>query len=511
MSTNADRIICMLQQAGVSRLFGMPGGGSPADLIAAAGRAGFPFTLAHAETAGAFMAAAQAEITGKPGACLATLGPGAASLINGVSHAFLDRVPLLAMTDFHSVAGSEHQTLPHSQMFAPVTKWTGRDIDGAFDALMTMPPGAVHLDLSTAIVGAPAGASWRPAAVEGGSTSLPDEIRQLLGRSRRAVALVGLGARTPGIAAAIRRLGIPALVTYKAKGVVPDRDPWFAGIVTNGPQERDVLDRADLLLAIGFDLVELMPGPWKMSQPLVSITSWPLGHPVEVVGNVAALVDAAGACLPETEWSQSEIRSIVHAQRDALRADGEGLRPHRVVELAAEVYAHARISVDAGAHMLPVMGLWPAEEPNGALISNGLCSMGFAVPAAIGAALLDRERPVVAFTGDGGMLMCLAELSTAARESLPIRVIVFDDGALSLIKLKQLRRGFRADGVSIADVDWVSVGEGLGARSFRADSEESLRDALLQSRHEPGPVLISAWINPASYQEIIRALRGPAA
>jgi acetolactate synthase-1/2/3 large subunit len=126
MATNADRIIGMLRDAGVSRLFGMPGGGSPADLIAAAGRAGFPFTLAHAETAAAFMAAAQAEITGRPGACVATLGPGAASLINGVSHAFLDRVPLLAITDHHATAGSEHQMLPHSAMFAPIVKSTGR-------------------------------------------------------------------------------------------------------------------------------------------------------------------------------------------------------------------------------------------------------------------------------------------------------------------------------------------------------------------------------------------------
>src|SRR6185436_13087748 len=160
MPTNADRIICMMQQAGISRLFGMPGGGSPADLIAAAGRAGFPFTLAHAETAGAFMAAAQAEITGRPGACVATLGPGAASLLNGVSHAFLDRVALLAITDHHSTPGPEHQTLPHSEMFAPVVKWTGRDIDRAFEHLVTSPPGAVHLYLSAALAGAPAGAEW---------------------------------------------------------------------------------------------------------------------------------------------------------------------------------------------------------------------------------------------------------------------------------------------------------------------------------------------------------------
>jgi acetolactate synthase-1/2/3 large subunit len=482
MATNADRIIGMLRDAGVSRLFGMPGGGSPADLIAAAGRAGFPFTLAHAETAAAFMAAAQAEITGRPGVCVATLGPGAASLINGVSHAFLDRVPLLAITDHHATAGSEHQTLPHSAMFAPIVKSTGRDIDAAFDALASPPPGPVHLDLSTALAGAPAGAPWIPPAPPPGGRALSEEARRLLAQSRRPLALVGLGART----AAVHQLGIPTLVTYKAKGVMPECDPWFAGIVTNGPRDREIMDRADLFIEIGFDYVELMPGPWKFSQPVVSVG--------------AELVDAVRECLPETEWSQSQVRSIVSAHRSAMQPDGEGLRPHRVVEVVAEIYPRARVTVDAGAHMLPVMGLWPAAEPRDVLISNGLCSMGFALPAAIGAALLDRERPVVAFTGDGGLLMCLAELRTAARESLPIRVIVFDDGALSLIKLKQLRRGFPADGVSIGEVDWVSVGEGLGVLSRRADSEESLHVCLSE-----------AWINPDTYKDIIRALRGPGA
>src|SRR5262245_57432197 len=185
MATNADRIIGMLREAGVSRLFGMPGGGSPADLIAAAGRAGFPFTLAHAETAAAFMAAAQAEITGRPGACVATLGPGAASLINGVSHAFLDRVPLLAITDHHATSGSQHQTLPHSAMFAPIVKLSTRDIDAAFDALVSPPPGAVHLDLSTAVAGAPAGDPWIPLGVPSSARQLTDLELQRLASSRR--------------------------------------------------------------------------------------------------------------------------------------------------------------------------------------------------------------------------------------------------------------------------------------------------------------------------------------
>src|SRR5947209_20157962 len=126
--THADLIVAILQRAGICRMFGMPGGGSNADLIEAAGRAGLPFTLAHTETAAAFMATAQAEITGRPGACIATLGPGAASVVNGVANALLDRAPLLVFTDCLGEASSttQHQALPQSQMFQPIVKWSSR-------------------------------------------------------------------------------------------------------------------------------------------------------------------------------------------------------------------------------------------------------------------------------------------------------------------------------------------------------------------------------------------------
>src|SRR5258706_13610360 len=146
----------MLQEAGVARLFGMPGGGSNADILEAAGHAGLPFTLAHTETASAFMACAQAEITGKPGACLATLGPGAASVMNGVAHAALDRVPLFVITDCHDdPRAAQHQTLPHGEMFAPLVKWSrrlggeniGAELQEALDAVSTRPFGPVHLDV----------------------------------------------------------------------------------------------------------------------------------------------------------------------------------------------------------------------------------------------------------------------------------------------------------------------------------------------------------------------------
>lgn len=484
-----------LRAAGVSRLFGMPGGGSNADLIEAAGRAGLPFTLVHTEAASAFMAAAQAEITGNPGACIATLGPGAASLMNGLAHAFLDRVPLIAITDCHpdpEAAGAGHQALAQSAMFRPVVKFTARLERGAVadvmaQAIAAATDGPVHLDVSGDVTAT----DTDSVAIEHRAPREYEAPAKIT--ARRPVLLIGLGARVPGMAALCERFHVPALVTYKAKGTVPDRHPWFGGVLTNGALEREILERADEFVAVGLDEVELLPRPWTYPQPLIRVAASQLG-----------------SALQPCDWDAAEVGRLAERQRERMRIDcpGEGILPHRVVEAAAGIYAGTRVTVDAGAHMFPVMSLWPAAEPRGLLISNGLSTMGFALPAAVGAALLDRPRPVVAFTGDGGLLMCLGELRTAAREVLPLRVIVFEDGALSLIKIKQVVRGYRTDGVDIGDIDWAALAGAFGVTGRQAATEDELRACLRETADVPGPVLIAAKVNARAYEETIRILRG---
>jgi acetolactate synthase-1/2/3 large subunit len=466
----------MLQRAGVRRLFGMPGGGGNADLLEAAHQLGLPFTLAHTETAGAFMACAQAEITGNPGACLATLGPGAASIVNGVAQAHLDRTPLIVITD-PTDGRYPHQRLPQQEMLAPLVKWSGSDLDQAFDAVTTPPFGPVHLQ-----EGAETRRTPRP--------SLPPTLAAAEIPAKRPVMLVGLGASTAAPRQFCESRGIPALVTYKAKGVIPDDHPWFAGVVTNGALEKRVLEQADVFVTAGFDPVELISRPWTYRQLMV---------PME-------------RAVVASTWTPEEVRSLADMQRAAMRPvvePGE-LAPHRLVEIAAEVYTGTRIAVDAGAHMFPVMSLWPAREPRGVLISNGLATMGFGLPAGIGAALLEPTQPVVVFTGDGGLMMCAAELCTAARERLRLRIIVFDDAALTLIQLKQEQRGYSTEGTGIGATDWQAVACGFGAVGRRVDDEAGLRAVLRETANYPGPVLIAARISTRTYPELMRALRGPA-
>jgi acetolactate synthase-1/2/3 large subunit len=232
----------------------------------------------------------------------------------------------------------------------------------------------------------------------------------------------------------------------------------------------------------------------------------------ELVGDVPELLNEVAASLNASQWDNTELRHLAEDQRRRMRPDpapGDGpLLPHRIVEIVAEQYPGARATVDAGAHMFPVMALWPAEEPSGLLISNGLSTMGFALPAAIGAALLDPSKPVVVFTGDGGLMMCSGELATAARERLSLRIIVFQDNELSLIKIKQEQRGYRTDGVSIGAINWQKVASGFGVKARLAVNENELRSSLEQTRDCPGPVLIAVRISGKSYAQTIRALRG---
>jgi len=152
--------------------------------------------------------------------------------------------------------------------------------------------------------------------------------------------------------------------------------------------------------------------------------------------------------------------------------------------------------------------LWPVAQPSGMLISNGLSTMGFALPAAIGAALVDRDRPVIALTGDGGLLTCAGELLTAARERLRVVTVVFSDASLSLIAIKQQQRQLAPAGVSLGEVAWCAMAESVGVSSFFATIEDEVARAVAEAVTADGPSLIEVRVDGSVYSEMLRAVRG---
>ncbi len=521
---------------GTSRLFGLPGGGSSLDLIEAARVAGIPFVLTRHECSAAFMAAATAELDGSIGVAITTKGPGTANAVNGAAHASLDRCPVAIVTDGFTPAAQAfvtHQWFDQRALLAPVVKdhalLDGPDAGDEIVRLTTRafdpPRGPVHVELTGAAARAPLeGRQFdAPPAQAAAPAPVLAEARALLARARRPVVVAGLEACGPDAARALRALvdalGCPALVTYKAKGVVPDASPHYAGLFTGGAAEQPTVGSADLIVLAGLDPVELIAQRWAYDVPVLDIAA--VRHRVHYVepalgvyGRLEDSLEALAATARPAGWPRRETRRLRTAMRDALAyaGDGSGLTPQQVVEAAARAAAKRprwpRVTVDAGAHMFSATAFWPCREPRDLLISNGLATMGFALPAAIASVLHEPDRPAIAFTGDGGLLMCLGELATAVETGGALVIVVFNDGALSLIDIKQQQRRLPAEGVRWDRPDFAAIMRALGGDGWRVASLPAYRRALSRALARGRPALIDVQVDASGYPRQLAALRG---
>lgn len=509
-----------LHSAGVRKIFGMPGGGPNLDMIGCAQELGIDFVLAHGETTACIMASSYGRLTGTPGVAVVTRGPGMTSATNGLAQATLDRFPLLLVTDAVTRSGwarTAHQRLDQVAVAAPVTKWSGvlgtadpiRVVAAAAALALAAPAGAVQLVFDPTTPGGevpptPAAAHSDPEAFAQAGTLLAD--------ARRPVVIVGVDAmpHSAAVRNALQDLDCPVLVTYEAKGVVPESWPTYAGLFTGASVERPLLEQADLILGIGLDPVEPMPGPWPYPGRTVllhghEVETAYFGQPLLLVGSYgAALADLVRGCRPQ--WPTGAGAQVRKADLARLKVETAGLNPLDVVRTAQDSVRDVLATVDAGAHMLVAMPVWETDEPNSVLISNGLATMGFALPAAIAMALARPDRRVVCFVGDGGLSIVLGELETLGRLGLDVTVVVFNDATLTLIKLKQTsgQAGNRA--VAYQPVDFAAVSSGMGVPGRRADDIVELRAALDAPRN--GPLLIDARIDASAYPHIIKMTRG---
>lgn len=538
--TGAEAVAEALQAAGVPRLYGVPGGGSSLDLIEAAAARGMPFVLARQETAAVIMAATEAELSHCPGAVVVTRGPGVGNAANGMAQASLDRAPVLLLADGFAAAErayANHQFFDHAGMLAPVTKAAAKAVEpggapGAMAASLletarAAPRGPVLLELSAGTARAPA--APLPLAALAAPDHVPagpalDAARALLRGARRPVLVAGLEANAPEACTALRdlaaRLGCPVLVTYKAKGVLPDAHPLFAGVFTGGEAEAPVLREADLILLAGADPVEFIPQPWRYAAPIIDLGTAP--RPLHYRAPAAALYGPLAPALaalaveaPRSAWEAPAIAAHRAAWLACLaNAPGgnHGLSPQAVVEIAqAECRAAGRdprIAVDAGAHMFPCTTFWQAERPGDLLISNGLATMGFALPAGIAAALHDPGRGALAFTGDGGLLMALGELATATALGVKLTIVVFNDATLSLIDIKKGGRDLPDGALGWPMADFAGIMRSVGGIGLRAADAAGYRAALAEALAAPGPALVDVRVDPGSYPAQIKALRG---
>ena len=526
-----------LARAGVRQMFGLPGGGSSLDLIEAAAEVGIGFTLSKTENAAVMMAGALAETTGVPGVALMTKGPGVANAANGVTYAKLDRAPVIVITDGFTdkqLSYITHQVFDQKALLQPVVKGVTRlesknpaaEIEAIIALACQAPLGPVHLELTGEVarrlIDAP------HVSTPASSASVLDQVAlhnlaEQIKLAKKPVLIVGLEARhcADEVRQLAKHLKCPVLQTYKAKGVVSDLDPQVVGIFTGGIQEADCLAQADLMVMVGLDPVEMILQPWPYNKPAVELSN--ATHDVHYIKPLARvsrdLKQHALALNQElkgyvSDWSLEQITLLRDdiLKRLAYPPVQFGVAPDRLVQLSAQAYAEQtfrpRMSVDAGAHMFSATAFFAVTQPGDVLISNGLATMAFALPAAIAAALDEPEQPVICFTGDGGLMMCLGELCTAIDSGARIIVVVFNDSALSLIDIKQQSKQLPSRGVRWGKHNFAQAMQALGGQGFEATTEAQYHEALTQALKHQGPSLIDVQIDPSGYSQQLKAMRG---
>lgn len=524
-------IIDYLAAAGIRHIFGYPGDPS-VEFLEAARCEGMSFVLGSREGTAGLMAEAYGQLTGRPGVCLSTLGPGSTNLVNAVANAYLDRVPMLAISgqiERRREPYFTHQVVDHNRLFAPISKWTVAVQPNTVATIMRKAlriataerPGPVHLTTAADVIGAeatdselrlpPMRATRTPQIFTAG-TAPADPLKQLES-ARRPVILAGISAVWSGATASLVRLaetiGAPVVVTPMAKGVMPEDHPFYAGTLDMACNTFiwDFLKGADLLLAVGFDAVELIK-PWPLTIPTIHIDTVPNTDQIyqadtEIVGDIPGILEAIVAATGSLErWSaaavathRKKLRELYYAGRVSAR-----LNPTDVVDaVRALTPRDTVVSTDVGSHKLLVGQGWTTYAPRGLLMTNGLSSMGFSLPAAIAAKLVHPDRQVVCFIGDGGLAMVQGELRVAASLKIDPIVVVFCDNSLNRIELKQTARHYPSWGTVIEPTDIAMLARAMGCDGVDVDSIKGLEGALAGSRAKDRPLVIGARIDSAQY------------
>ncbi len=544
MATTAETIGGFLSSLGVRRIYGVPGGDSSLDVIEACRQREIEFLLTHHEASAAIMAATEGDLLCRPGTCLVGLGPGLASATAGIAHAYLDRAPLLLLSGRPSrrtLRLAPHEGLDHSRLLETVVKDMAtvtasraeRLLHWAWAKAVAVPRGPVHLDIPADEAIRPTRRSGHRPAEDRLSGPSPSAVRtaaRVLTPRRRVVVLAGLGCRETGPAHALQELvehlGSPVLTTHRAKGVIPEDHPLAAGVFAGGRLERELLSKADGILAVGVDSVEVMWRPWRGSLPVVVVAEHPTTpRPYEASSEVIAELSSALGALREAlppgggwdlaAWAgqggkfKARARALL-AEASSGRGQ-KGVPPHRVVEIARSVLPRQAVAaVDSGAHTLAVTAFWDSYEPKGFLCTGGLTASGHTLSAAIAAKLTLPDRPVLAFMGDGGFLRSLADLATAAWRRIPLVLVVFADASLCLSRIQQEQKRYAPAGVSLGMMEIPKLAESLGALGTEVEDEESLRSALTDAVGTNLPAVIAVRVRPTGYRRMLEILRGKA-
>ena len=533
MPKTTDIIAQALYEEGIRYAFGIPGG-EVLELLDAFRKVGIKFMLTKHEMGAGIMAEASYQLTGNPGVLVATLGPGITNTTTAAAQALLDRSALLVITG--EIATSlksiyTHQIIDQEALLRPLVKWsTTIAAKNAFDqvrkgvAIARQPmPGPVHFNLPTDVAGSEQADARRFAPVTIRTVPRREDlavIESWLKKARRPLAFVGVGVQLDGAEREFKRFieawRIPFIATYKAKGVAPEDHQLCVGATGLSPVVDKIhmahVREADLVLTIGFDPVELRSdwiAPWDEKKQTVNLDLVPNTHHVyrssfEYAGSLTGALQALVAAVPKRtpgRWLEADLDRYRRTVQHALASTpAKGIGPYQVATALREVFPRDTIAtVDTGSHRILINHVWQSYEPRRLLQSNGLGSMGYALPSAIAAKLIFPKRPVLAMMGEAGLDMVIGEMALLAHHKLALTLVVFRDDTLSLIKLKQQRMKLAETGVTTGSPDYVMLAEAYGGNGFVVNDVVELKKVARVALNSKRFTLIEARINPAEY------------
>lgn len=529
---NANLIVQILKAAGIRHGFGVPSG-NVLPLMDAMRSGGIGFVLTAHEGSAAFAADVTGRLTGVPGLCVSTLGPGATNLTTGVGSAWLDRSPLIAITctlNEEQLGRRLQMWIDHHALFKPITKASFRLRTGeifstmalALEIALSEPQGPVHLDLPENVALATAtetvGKIPPPVLLMPASEASIAQADALLRAAKRPLAVIGASAlrmRDPrALCAFVERHGIPFATTLMAKGMIDEDHPLSLGCIERAMRklQRTLLQSADLLVGLGYDTVEVEYEALAGKAPVlhVGIECADVDASVQIAHEVVGDLDTSIARMSEmpamrNDFPVQSIRKHRELFQNALRPITANFAPHQAIDVVRKVLPREGIlAIDVGAHTHQIGSQWTAHAPRTFLTTNGWSSMGFGIPAAIAAKLAHPELPVVCVLGDGGFQMTCGEVAVARRQGLAIPFVVLNDRWLSLIKVKQERLGLPYYGTEVSPGDYPPPpSHYFGVHAFGVDRALDLERELRKALTAVGPTIIETAVDAVHYSQTV--------
>ena len=530
----AQLLVECLEHEGVEYIFGLPGEEN-LQIIDALRDSSIRFILVRSEQGASFMADIYGRLSGKAGVCLATLGPGAINLLLGVADAQLDSSPLVAISaqaGLNRTFKESHQSIDLVGLFRPVTKWaetitlpeaTPEMVRKAFKVAQSERPGATALMVPEDVEQLEASGKPLPLNQPRGEAPHPEQVAravEVIDGALNPVILAGHGASRDHASEALlrfsERLRIPVATTFMGKGVFPENHPNALGTI--GFMRHDYsnfgFDQADVVIAVGYDLVEYPPERWNpnrdkrlvhLHRTTAEVDAY-YSLAVGVGGNISDTLDAiavAATPMDRDHKFHATIRKLLHTEIEQGKADDSfPLKPQRIVaDIRAAMGESDIVLADTGALKMWMARLYPCYQPETCLISNGLATMAFSLPGALGAKLAHPDRKVLAVMGDGSFLMNSQELETAMREGIHFVVLVWVDEHYGLIKWKQELEIGHPTFVEFTNPDFVKQAESYGAKGYRIETSDELLPALRQALEEKTVSIIAC---PVDYSENIK-------